>query len=478
MNNLINFQYYYNKHKEINSIIELIDIKKYYDFDLIIDNLIKHKQYKKDINGEVPTPISVIEKLLDKLEEYEPDIYKKKYKYFDHSAGIGIFFICLYKRLIRYHTHDDIINNMLYMSEIDSTNCYYLRQIFGKDINLYNGDTLSLKPEIKWKINKFDIIMGNPPYNSGVCISNKNSRISRTKGIKINWPLFVLYSLKYLKQYGWFINISPISWLKINNIIHDKLFKRQIYYLETYMDFYTRKIFDVTIHITASIIKNTKNNNQNFITEKVCNDRHGDKYYDKIILNPNYNIPLFNDKFFIKILNICNKYGTIKYNNYNKKYVEGIKIYSPSLDNISQNKCYAIETYTKSKGYLYKEINKEKYKDIDIINKPKLILCHKSSLKYGYIDSGKYGISGRNNFYILNDNINDLKIIKKYLEFNIFEMFNKSLKYNDNYVDNLIWNYIPDILKIENYDKLTEDDFYNLCSFTEEEKEYINSYHY
>ena len=116
MYSIVNFNYYYNKYKNINSLIELIDINKHYEFDLIFENIIKFQQNKKDLNGEVPTPLKIIDNLLDKLEEYEPDIYKKKYKYFDHSAGLGTFFICLYKRLIKYHTHNDIINNMLFLN--------------------------------------------------------------------------------------------------------------------------------------------------------------------------------------------------------------------------------------------------------------------------------------------------------------------------------------------------------------------------
>ena len=55
-----------------------------------------------------------------------------------------------------------IIKNMIFMIEINSNNCVRLKKIFGEDSNVFNEDFLLFKS----KNNHFDVIIGNPPFNS------------------------------------------------------------------------------------------------------------------------------------------------------------------------------------------------------------------------------------------------------------------------------------------------------------------------
>ena len=61
-----------------------------------------------------------------------------------------------------------ILENMIYMSELNPKNIFITRKIFGKEykLNLYEGDSLKLDTKKEWGIDKFDVIIGNPPYNS------------------------------------------------------------------------------------------------------------------------------------------------------------------------------------------------------------------------------------------------------------------------------------------------------------------------
>jgi len=230
------------------------------------------------------------------------------------------------------------------------------------------------------------------------------------------------------------------------------MFDKQIYYLELLTDSYSKKIINTSIQISNLIIKNTKNNNK-VLTEKIFHGKSNLLYKDKVLLNKQITTPLYYDTIINKLLILCNKYGLIKYYSYNKKSDNSNKILQSKLN---KNKIYGLETYTFKDEYIFKELIEKQ----DIINKPKLLLCYKSSLHNGLIDNGKYGICWRNNFYILNDNLDDLKFIKRYLEFKIFELLNQSLKYNSNFVDITIWDFIPNILNVKSYDKITENIFY------------------
>ena len=80
-----------------------------------------------------------------------------------------------------------IIKNMLYMVELQPDNNVLVSQkIFGKDANIFCGSFLPKKEgeSPKWLgyfkdtktdavIDKFDIIMGNPPYNESTSRSGK-----------------------------------------------------------------------------------------------------------------------------------------------------------------------------------------------------------------------------------------------------------------------------------------------------------------
>ena len=52
---------------------------------------------------------------------------------------------------------------------LNKKNCFVIKQIFNINneykLNLYQGDTLNIKTKT-FNIKKFDIIIGNPPYNT------------------------------------------------------------------------------------------------------------------------------------------------------------------------------------------------------------------------------------------------------------------------------------------------------------------------
>src|SRR3989344_150385 len=142
----------------------------------LIDSCLKPKQEKKKY-GEVGTPFKLINEMLNKLPK---KVWKNKnYKWFDPANGMGNFPIAIYLRLmkgLKEEIEDEndrkkhILENMLYMSELNKKNVYICKQIFNINdeykLNLYNGDSLKLDIEKEWGIKKFDVIVGNPPYNN------------------------------------------------------------------------------------------------------------------------------------------------------------------------------------------------------------------------------------------------------------------------------------------------------------------------
>ena len=142
----------------------------------LINDCLKPKEIEKKKYGEVFTPMELINEMLDKLPS---EVWtNKELKWYDPAAGMGNFPIAVYLRLMNtlkdIILDDDerkkhIIENMLYMGELNKKNCLIIKQIFNIDdkykLNLYEGDTLELNIKNYFKVKKFDIIIGNPPYN-------------------------------------------------------------------------------------------------------------------------------------------------------------------------------------------------------------------------------------------------------------------------------------------------------------------------
>jgi len=151
-----------------------------------INEALKPKDEEKKKFGEVFTPLNIINEMLDKMDahyiekEGKSIFANKKLTWFDPANGMGNFMICVYQRLfdglknkIKDHKlrRKHILENMLYTSEINPKNNHIYKRIImdcyeNYKMNAYEGDTLELDIKKEWGINKFDIILGNPPYNT------------------------------------------------------------------------------------------------------------------------------------------------------------------------------------------------------------------------------------------------------------------------------------------------------------------------
>ena len=136
-----------------------------------------------------------------------------KLTWLDPSVGAGFFMIFVYVRLIRGLTKWEpneqkrskhIIENMLYMVELNKTNCAICKSIFGNKINIICGDFLET---IKYDDKLFDCIVGNPPYQDNYGLSKSGKRINGGKN-KLYERIF-LKSISILKPDGYLSFVVP-----------------------------------------------------------------------------------------------------------------------------------------------------------------------------------------------------------------------------------------------------------------------------
>ena len=164
------------------------------------------KEIEKKERGEVFTPIKLVNEMLDTLPK---EVWKNKdLKWLDPAAGIGNFPVVVYMRLMatledvirdKEERKKHIIENMLYMVELNKKNVFLMRKIFcgmTYKLNVFEGSFIETD-ETKSKVIKlykppfeFDIIMGNPPYQKTT---------SKTTSTPL-WNIFVKVSIQYLKE--------------------------------------------------------------------------------------------------------------------------------------------------------------------------------------------------------------------------------------------------------------------------------------
>ena len=157
-----------------------------------------------------------------------------------------------------------IIENMLYMSELNPNNTLVCKRVFCGDkykLNLYEGDSLKLDVSKEWGIERFDIIIGNPPFNDETNETNKTN--------KQLWTKFILKSLDILHIDGYLGFINPQNWRAPENKLWEIMSNKQITYLHIYGAKSSSKLFNVSTKVDIYILQNQLNTEDTLIIDEI-----------------------------------------------------------------------------------------------------------------------------------------------------------------------------------------------------------------
>lgn len=231
--------------------------------------------------GEVMTPIYLINDILNTLNESvwsNPEL-----KFLDPCAGVGVFPAVIVERLMdglsewepdQEKRYAHIVENMLHMGELQSKNLFLAIAAFDPkdeyELNIYNGSYLetSFDEHAKnvWGVDKFDVIVMNPPYNDGS--SNSGSA-------HVLWDKFVIKSLEVsLAEGGYLSAVHPDGWRSLGkgfNRVKNLLKSKRMTYLEVHDRTDGVKTFGVQTAYDFYCVQNV-DNNEGFKTEIKCVD--------------------------------------------------------------------------------------------------------------------------------------------------------------------------------------------------------------
>ena len=434
----------------------------------LIDSCLKPKQEEKKKYGEVFTPFKLINEMLDKLPK---NVWKNKnYKWFDPANGMGNFPIAIYLRLMKglkdeIENEKDrkkhILENMLYMSELNKKNVYVCKQIFNINdeykLNLYNGDSLELDTRKEWGIDKFDVLVGNPPYNKGGIKSHTGKYLGEKN--ETIWPKFVEYSINHLNDNGFLVFINPLSWLKKSHNLHDKLLDKYVVWMKLWDNSQSKTEINADIPLSLYIIHNIKNDSKISSVNSILKRRHLETV-STVFLDKKYSIPLAYHSIFDKLKIKIEEDPKLKLKFYTKT-VKSEKEQIKLPKEHDKTNLFGIDTYRINDGYYVKKmINTHPHQA-----KKKLILANKASLTGGIIDAGKLGLVGNHKFYIMGKK---LELLNEFLNSKICMLIVHFTKYGQDFVDNSAFDFIPDVRHICD-DIYNKETIYKYFKFTKEE---------
>jgi hypothetical protein len=342
------------------------------------------REEEKDKFGEVFTPMSLINEMFDKMPESiwsDPDN-----KWLDPANGIGNFPMVAYMRLMKGLSQkipDDqkrsnhIIEKMLFMVELNPKNVKISRRIFGSNANICCADFLNETDKALglFKVEKFDVVMGNPPFQKEVVGGLRNGGY----GGRTLWDQFITKSLDLLKDGGLLGFITPPPWRKPEHALFDIMTKdNQLLYLHIFGEKQTQDIFNVSQRIDLYIIEKTRKYKDTEIVDELNKkDEKGNNISIKLDVSNWYFIPNYAYKSIQKIMT---------------SEEHGIKI------------LYNSSIYETRKPYVKDKPNaKYKYPIVHSINQDGLVLWYSSDNTKGHFGVSKVLLNFNRHQYPVND---------------------------------------------------------------------------
>lgn len=453
-------------------------IRLYNSQEVFIEQIIKEERSEDILYGEINTPFSFVETILSIIPENmfsNPEL-----KWLDPACGCGNFMIILYFKLMKgleysiiniEERKDHIIKNMIYMIEIQEKNASLLRIIFGTNANIICADFLNYGVEYSYNIT-VDVIIGNPPFNLGNKLKVPTSINNKKNDGTTIWPEFVRKSVQLIKEEtGKLCFFIPSIWLKPDKQqMYNFILNYKVEYLNCYSNTQSNKIFKGKAQTPCCFFLLTKVQSNNIIS---IYDANAERYISyKINLIENKPIPLFGQE-------VCNK---LQQKNY--KTLKVIKTNNPNT--IIKTERSEEFQYENVRTCILSGVNKlTPVLQIDYSNKkllysnsPKIILAHKM---YGlpYLDAeGKYGVSNRDNYIIIKENINDLLKLQQFLSTKTVLYLFEATRYRMKFLEKYAFDLIPDITQLHDFpEEINDDSIAEYFGFDETDKKNIQKQH-
>ena len=436
--------------------------------------------------GEVFTPKHIVDKLLDGIDYSNPDL-----TICEPSFGDGRILLEVKTRLLEYHSEEHIMNNMLFGIEIQEA--WYRETLERLNPNNYNHNLLCcsalnfegiFNPLKDW-INKFDYVLGNPPYNRNILKKEEVTSIFWEPSgytTKLAYCCFVVLAQYILKPKGQVRYVMPCSFTHNENTEQFREFtKKNLNILS--IEILPQNAFEGIMIRTCIFMAINEPQVGEIELKRVWNNQ---TYYTSTYYNEYNEIPLFigdiSKQIYDKVMKLNHKLtaykgwnGVDSYakfsssdpNKYEYQYVDGVKKEVPIIHS------------TKYSDKVKASVNKKRNNvgNYDRFHHKKLLINEvmfnsfevTNHIKYFIKDElGEYGSSPKHTVIVFDDEnmdsyINDLSSQLTQLMLTVMKDYNHN--------DSKLFRYLP--YGISNIELTQEEEsFVNLFNETPNDKIY------
>ena len=234
--------------------------------ELIAKHFIPTQEEKKG-NAEVPTPVKLVETMLDIVPV---NFWKTPQKVFEPCCGKGNFVLGIFDRFFKGLA--DMYPNVIERCRVIMTECIYYADLttlnvfitteimkchvqsncrlneLDYEFNNYTGDTLKLNIKTVFQLDWFNAVIGNPPYNDDSGNKGKGHTL---------WTIFIEKSLQqWLNVDGYLLFVNPSLWRQPEHPLQKIMKSKQIIYLEIHDEKDGVKTFNCNTRYDVYLIQN------------------------------------------------------------------------------------------------------------------------------------------------------------------------------------------------------------------------------
>ena len=408
--------------------------------------------------GEVFTPQQIIDKLLVGIDYSDPTL-----SFCEPAFGDGRILLELKNRLLKYHSEEHIITNMLFGVEIQEA--WHREALERLNPNNYEHNLLccsaldfeGLFNPLKDWINRFDYVLGNPPYNRNILKKQEVTSIFWEPSgytTKLAYCCFVVLAQYILKPKGEVRYVMPCSFTHNENTEQFREFLKKNLNIHS-IEILEPNAFEGIMIRTCIFIAVKEPQMGEIEFKRIWNNQ---TYYTSTYYNEYNEIPLFlgdiSKQIYEKVMKLSHtltaykgwngvdsyaKFSSSDPKEYEYQYVDGVKKNDPIIHS------------TKYPDKVKAGVNKKRNNvgNYDRFHYKKLLINEvmfnsfevKNHIKYFIKDQeGKYGSSPKHTVIVFDDEdmdsyINDLR--SKLAQF----MLSIIKDYNHN--DSKLFRYLP-----------------------------------
>ena len=436
--------------------------------------------------GEVFTPKHIVDKLLDGIDYSNPDL-----TICEPSFGDGRILLEVKTRLLEYHSEEHIMNNMLFGIEIQEA--WYRETLERLNPNNYNHNLLCcsalnfegiFNPLKDW-INKFDYVIGNPPYNRNILKKDEVTAIFWEPSgytTKLAYCCFVVLAQYILKPKGEVRYVMPCSFTHNENTEQFREFtKKNLNILS--IEILPQNVFEGIMIRTCIFMAINEPQVGEIELKRIWNNQ---TYYTSTYYNEYNEIPLFigniSKQIYDKVMKLNHKLtaykgwnGVDSYakfsssdpNKYEYQYVDGVKKEVPIIHSSKySDKVKASVNKKRNNVGNYDRFHHKKLLINEVMFNSFEVTNH---IKYFIKDElGEYGSSPKHTVIVFDDEnmdsyINDLSSQLAQLMLTVMKDYNHN--------DSKLFRYLP--YGISNIELTQEEEsFVNLFNETPNDKIY------